>query len=411
MSKRNSWCLLSLFVWGTIIGHAAQPPRSDASPKRTTEVEKQCSAVVSLFSFDRDGKPATHAAGFFVSADGRIATVQHLVRDSSRIIGETQDGRSFKILGVLGVDPECDVVILKADIGNTPAAKLGSFGMLTEGMPLLVAGDQYQFHGAILTGKAVHVENTADDYRWFTLDAPIAKGHSGSPVLTESGIVVGMIWGDLSNPTRGIADSVDAIQRVLASIGANAVKRAIEGEGAGKLQPVSALSPKVYTELFNDPDFKAAMAAWDRKDNDEAVRRMKVAIKDFPDSLACQVLLGSFYSAARAWPEAEKAYERALEIQSDHADTWTYLGVVYGLEGKIEASLSALRRGTELKPTSDVAWGNLGTTCVFAKRYDEARHALIMLQGFPTNSAAEKARALQQLLTKHDGSEVSPKSK
>ena len=212
-----------------------------------------------------------------------------------------------------------------------------------------------------------------------------------------------MITGSLPDPPRAMAVSVDAIRRLLSEIGNKAIKRTTAGaKDQAPLIAVEVLAQKENIQLFNDLDFKAALAAFGRKDNAEAVRCIKLAIGRFPESPACHVLLGSYQSALKNWAEAEAAYERAIELRNDYADAWGYLGAVLSLEGKVEPALIALRRALAFKPASENSLGALGLVCIVSKRYAEAHSVLKKLEALPSKEAAEKAAALKKMLSEKE---------
>jgi len=66
----------------------------------------------------------------------------------------------------------------------------------------------------------------------------------------------------------------------------------------------------------------------------------------------CTVLAALRAWFEHRWDEADKMYDRALELQPSHAPAHMFRGMAWLCQGKIEAAESSLRRSTELDPLS-----------------------------------------------------------
>jgi tetratricopeptide (TPR) repeat protein len=60
------------------------------------------------------------------------------------------------------------------------------------------------------------------------------------------------------------------------------------------------------------------------------------------------------------WPAAALWFERALQLDATHADSWFNLGYAHEKLGQPDAALAAFQRTTELNPKHDRAWYGLG---------------------------------------------------
>src|SRR5437870_2134852 len=101
MSKHRAQVILLLIVyfafeqWNAAL--AESRTRSQTTIKIDAVVAKARHAVVSLFVYDLEGRPATRASGFFVSGDGLLVTNRHVVEKVSKITAETDDHQEFKV--------------------------------------------------------------------------------------------------------------------------------------------------------------------------------------------------------------------------------------------------------------------------------------------------------------------------
>src|ERR1700677_1090474 len=84
-------------------------------------------AVVSIFTYDLHGKPSHDATGFFVSPDGKFATTRHALDDTSKAVIQMNDGREYRVAGIVAEDPLHDLVLLQVEGSEFPFLKLGAF--------------------------------------------------------------------------------------------------------------------------------------------------------------------------------------------------------------------------------------------------------------------------------------------
>lgn len=364
-------------------------PAEAADGDRKPDLIRPQSAVVSLLTKDpMDKDSVRHGTGFFVSSDGLVATARHVVNGSARMGGVTSDGRAFSVLGVVGEDPVHELILLKTDAGKVPFLHLGSSAKLKVNQRVCVICDEFGFKGKAIKGIISTAEDFADEYRWFVVEAPVAKGNSGSPVLSEAGEVVGILVGQLRSFTQGWCIPSDDIGRLLALADDT------------KVTELAALKTRTYDDLFKDLDFQGALAAAHRRDNVDAIRMMALASQRFPKSGACLVLLGSYHSNQKSWKEAESAYRAAIKLKPDYALAWAFLGAVLELQGKRSDGLDACRRSIAMKPELPEGWTNLAGIYISSGDYAEARTAIEKLKGMHTKAADDYAANLTKGLDK-----------
>jgi TolB-like protein/DNA-binding winged helix-turn-helix (wHTH) protein len=86
------------------------------------------------------------------------------------------------------------------------------------------------------------------------------------------------------------------------------------------------------------------------------------------------------------WPEAEREYRRAIELDPNYATAYQYYAEYLALLGRTEESVAHIRRAHELSPLSLIINTELGYPYFCARRWDEAleyyRRTLEMDSGF-----------------------------
>ena len=68
-------------------------------------------AIVSIVTSGKDGKPLARGTGFFVSADGRILTNYHVIKDANSAVVKFPGGASFDVDGVVAFDKVRDLAV------------------------------------------------------------------------------------------------------------------------------------------------------------------------------------------------------------------------------------------------------------------------------------------------------------
>jgi hypothetical protein len=357
-------------------------PRDEASPG---------AAVVSLFVHDLVGAPADHAAGFFISADGLIATAHHVIANASRITAETKDGRDFSVLGIAADDPVHDLALVRISGTGYPFLKLGSFEEIQPGDPIRVICDQYGFQGNIRKGTVGKAENLADDYRFLIINGPSEKGESGSPVLDAAGQVAGLIRCQHGDAPKSLAVSVDSINQELAY-----------AQKSGELLALTKQGKRTYDDLYDDPNLEPALKAAYFGDNAEALRRMKLVCDDFPESAAAHALLGSYYARLRLLKESNEAFTEAIGIRPDYTFAQASLAMVLAYQGEPEKALIMVKKAGKLaaeqKSRFADTWYNVGGTLIVLGDYDAAGPIIRILLDINTPEAKHSANQLSKAL-------------
>jgi serine protease Do len=139
----------------------------------------------------------THGAGsgFFISADGYIATNNHVIDGADKITVHTADNRTFKAR-VVGRDKTTDLAVLKVDAGGLPFVSFEDSASPRVGDWVVAVGNPFGLGGTATAGivSARDRRNVADSryVNYLQIDAPINPGNSGGPTFDLQGRVVGI---------------------------------------------------------------------------------------------------------------------------------------------------------------------------------------------------------------------------
>lgn len=141
-----------------------------------------------------DAESVNIGAGFFIGADGTIATAAHVVADADRVVVKLSDRRVFEA-EVIGADSESDVALIRVPTEMAVAPAMGRAASLQSGDWVVAIGDPYGLNrsvaAGIVGGGARHFAEDAEAV-FIQSDLALNPGNSGGPLLDASGSIVGM---------------------------------------------------------------------------------------------------------------------------------------------------------------------------------------------------------------------------
>jgi tetratricopeptide (TPR) repeat protein len=152
-------------------------------------VAKAKPAVVQVIASDANWSPIRTGTGFFVSADGDLLTNFHVIQGATHITARTDKGAIFVFERVLAESADSDVALLKFQATEADFLKLGNSTNAVEGETVLVIGNPEGLQGTVSNGI---ISAFRENRSYIQITAPISAGSSGSPVLDETGQVIGM---------------------------------------------------------------------------------------------------------------------------------------------------------------------------------------------------------------------------
>ncbi|SRR5579883_334220 len=104
----------------------------------------------------------------------------------------------------------------------------------------------------------------------------------------------------------------------------------------------------------------------------EAITQFNELAADYPDAPEVWFGLGQALHWSGAYPAAERAMRKAVELTPGYAEAYNYLGAAQLRQGKLADAETALRKAIELKPDFAVAYINLGRCLLQQKDNDGA---------------------------------------
>ena len=181
------------------VASAGQP--ASASPSASNNIAALVAqvepAVVAITTQSATEQAA--GTGFVISADGYIATNNHVVQGASTIQVQFTNGRTVAAQ-LVGRDASTDLAIVKVNGTNLPTVQLGDSNTVGIGDPVVAIGNALALQGGlsvtngIISGlnRQVPESDGAVLVGVLQTDAAINPGNSGGPLLDAQGRVIGI---------------------------------------------------------------------------------------------------------------------------------------------------------------------------------------------------------------------------
>src|ERR1700758_2388037 len=184
-------------------------------------------------------------SGIVISPDGLVLTNNHVVGSSKQIRLRDNEG-IITDARVLGVDPDTDLALLRADgVRDLRYASLGNSRSLRRGQLVVAIGNPLGFESTVTAGVVSALGRSIRSVSGRTIedviqtDAALNPGNSGGPLVSSSAEVIGINTSIISG-VKGICFAVASIsdQFVLSDIIRHGyVRRAYIGV-AGQTAPI-----------------------------------------------------------------------------------------------------------------------------------------------------------------------------
>lgn len=350
--------LLLLLTTSTITGQQALPEL----------VRKVKPAVVSIITYDAEGEPLMTGSGFFVD-HCRVVTNLHVIRGASKVEIKMLDGkgRTYPAAGILAVDTEGDLALMRVDVPQERARSIELASDLPdEGETIFVIGNPLKLEGSVSDGIVSAVREVPNVGRIIQITAPISHGNSGSPVFNLRGQVLGVVTVKVTNG-----------QNINLAIAAARV-RELQGEN---VRPFSELPARTKADLSETLYQNGLESLW-LGNYESALSYFQNAVNKNPRRADAWTQVGYCKVKQGKNVEAIRAYERALELKPTNAEIHNKLGDAYYYAGRLLDAIESYSQAVRLEPNYAEAYYNLAVTY-----YENGNRTM----------AATEARILQKL--------------
>ena len=382
---KSLWLLLFLLIPTPI--QASQ----DILPELVRRIKP---SAVAIETFDSRGEKLSRGSGFFVEAD-RIVTNRHVLENAHRAEVHSSTGAIYPVKGVLAVDAEGDLALLKIEVPANSQIRPLPLDKTSpqEGESIVVIGNPLGLEGSVTNGIVSAVRDIPTFGRIIQITAPISSGSSGSPVVNMQGQVIGVATLQITGgqsvnfaiPSERISQlqiaSMVSLGDLVASTGRNKRAKAVQffRDGLSFLSKDDCEKALPYFEkaVESDSDYAEAWAQagfCNEKlgKHAAALEASKKAVSLRPSAESYfNIGLASFY--LKQYKDAAEAYRQSIKLDPyNAADAHYALGLVYRDWGKADEEIQAYKQAIRLRPDYTVAYERLGSRYLKSKKFTEA---------------------------------------
>ena len=336
-------------------------------------------SVVVIVALDKQGNPISQGSGFVVRSDGAIITNYHVISGAEDI--QVKAGKEIlPVEGIIYIDKENDLVILKAKAKALPAVRLGDIAKVSVGEKVYVIGSPQGLENTISDGILSGIREVDPKRKIIQITAPVSEGSSGGPVFNDNGEVIGIV-------TFLIKES----QNLNFAMPINVLKSRIADKKVTSFQKAQiGKYQKTADYWFNLGYFYAESGLYNK-----AIEAYKQVIRIKPDDAAAHYNLGVQYAKLRRYAEEIEAYKQAIRIKPDFADAYYGLGLAYGMLDRYAEEIEAYKQAIRIRPDFAEAYNTLGVAYLYLRRYAEAMEAYKQaIRIKPDDAAAHKKLGL-----------------
>src|SRR6266480_2288626 len=208
-------------------------------------------AVILVTVFDSSGKLLRTETGFFISEDGRFVTTGRAIDSAVNAVAKTGDGGIYNVAGILASAPSLDLAILKAEVKRVPFLALSKNAEPTIDTRVGVIGSTLAGSEGTSREGTIAAKQPESQGDRLEIAMPTSAGSVGSPVVDESGSLVGIVT---SAGEKTIVTSSSALTSLQSQIAPEATARWAK---TSETSPTPRPTPKPRVVYAPQPEFPA----------------------------------------------------------------------------------------------------------------------------------------------------------
>ncbi len=342
-------------------------------------------AFARVRALNAKGDSLRESQGLIISRDGLVAADLSGMAGASSIQLTLRNGKSFNIKS-LWKDESRNLALLKIEGEALTHFKIAAGQEIGVGQRAFVVGDSSESSFLPRGREAVQGEAVISDFkpygqrrgagltRYIQLASLTARFTKGAIIDSE-----GRLLGIIVTGERNIsfAAPLEAVTEIVAR--QNPV-------------PVADLKDTTYSADAFNSYFKGILAR-DAGAQDAAIEFFRKAVQLNPNLEAAYLELGFLYYKKRIFDLERKAYEEALKINPENADTLFYLATNMETTGQHDDAIRVFEKVVSLDPDDADAWYELGLSYIALGEKEKAMKAYSALKGIDPG-LAEKLRRI-----------------
>ena len=302
-------------------------------------------------------------SGFFVSAEGILVTNHHVVAKARYATVLLSSNATLFVDGVLAIDEQADLAILKVNGQNLPFLRLAQAGETPPvGTRVYAIGNPQGLTNTLSEGLISGVRILDGDRQFLQTTAAISPGSSGGPVLNVNNVVVGVATMSLAEPH---------VQNLNFAVPAGRVRMLLDKAATSKPIPLTS-SGGQRMDHTADEGIATAMKAIDEQRWNDAVDILQRLRRTHPSNPQVWYLLGMLHVRLGNHELALEAFRENIRLAPDNGIGHFGTGVALAGLGRHAEAVQAYQTATRLAPEFWPAYTHLGISLRNLRRYTES---------------------------------------
>jgi S1-C subfamily serine protease len=161
------------------------------SPSVKDIVQRESSAIVSVYNLDARGEVRGTGTGFIVRAEGIVVTNFHVIEGARGALIKLKNGEVYDRVWVIDFHARRDIAVLKIQAVGLPTVTLGDSSAMEQGDWCVAIGNPKGLEHTVSDGL-ISAIRIMEGNQMLQISAPISPGSSGGPLYNRKGEVVGI---------------------------------------------------------------------------------------------------------------------------------------------------------------------------------------------------------------------------
>jgi tetratricopeptide (TPR) repeat protein len=342
-------------IIGVFLLLCPQPTLFSQSDDATRVLEAYQQSVISFVAFDKDKNQVAQGTGFMIGQEIML-TNYSLISQAEKVEGKDFKGKKVKIEGIIGVDKNYNIAILRAK-SKSPALAMGNVMDAGIGNKVFAVGGSETGAIQVAEGTIEKLTEYSPHQRFIETTVEAVETFSGAPIIGMDGKVLGMIV------------FLDA--RTKFTLPANLFQGISKQSKHTKFKDQT---PEDYFSTYEGAYLAGKVyAALGR--NSQAEKALKAVLKLKPDELDAHMKIATIQAEQRNYGSAASTFNKIIELDPSLDHAYQGLGDVYLKMRKWKEAIPPLTKAAELNPDNTQAYYLVGIAHEELKEFDKAADA------------------------------------
>ena len=318
-------------------------------------------SVISLVAYGKDKQEIARGSAFAV-AESLAVTSYHLISQAANCVGFNMKKKEVDILGVVAVNKNLDIALIKYDGKVTPLGQPGARVEVAQGSKIFAVGANEAGEIIVSDGSIRGAFDLSGNRKVTDVSLAVPGTFSGCLVVEPGGKALGLL------------QLADSRLKFMVPIGAIGDLSAGVIPKTAKVTPWKSWQPENYQETFESSWLSGQLYSA-MGDPYSAQKGLEKVTKAQPGNLEAWSLLAKVYDGQRDYQNAITAFKKITELDPKRADAFFGLGQIYIRMQQPAEALAALNQAIELDPSNQEGLLFLGNAYEDSREFQKAGDA------------------------------------